>query len=176
MQLVDLSLPGCFFLKWDPFVDERGCLFKPFSNSMFAPYVDDFVPKEFFFSRSVDKTLRGMHFQRPPCDHAKLVFCLEGAITDVVLDLRRQSPTFEEFLAVDLAPYNGIFIPRGVAHGFEVVQGPAHIGYATDTERNACSEDGILWSSFGYEWRSNPPIVSERDSRFVSLKNFDSPF
>jgi dTDP-4-dehydrorhamnose 3,5-epimerase len=119
-----------------------------------------------------------MHFQRPPADHAKLVYCLEGRILDVALDLRRTSPTFADHTMFELSANscNALYLPRGVAHGFYVMEAPALVMYHVSSEYDPSADSGIRWDSFGCDWPDKEPVLSGRDSEFASLKDFESPF
>jgi dTDP-4-dehydrorhamnose 3,5-epimerase len=119
-----------------------------------------------------------MHFQIPPQDHTKLVYVPHGAVTDVVLDLRKGSPTFGGHIAVELSAENHmmLYIPVGCAHGFISREDGTRVVYLQSTMRSAEHEAGIRFDSFGMDWGVNDPIVSKRDQVFQTLGEFDSPF
>jgi dTDP-4-dehydrorhamnose 3,5-epimerase len=118
-----------------------------------------------------------MHFQRPPMDHIKLIYLTSGRITDVILDLRKSSKTYNQYRAVELsANKDAILIPKGVAHGFIAREDNTIVVYNQSSIYNENFDDGILWNSFGFEWNIDYPILSRRDKSFVSLNYFDSPF
>jgi dTDP-4-dehydrorhamnose 3,5-epimerase len=119
-----------------------------------------------------------MHFQIPPADHAKLVYCMSGAIHDVALDLRVGSPTYGEHEAYDLsAEYNNaVYLPSGMAHGFFVRSAPALVVYEVTSEHSPSHDTGILWNSFGASWPQSAPIISARDEGLTPLAQFESPF
>jgi dTDP-4-dehydrorhamnose 3,5-epimerase len=119
-----------------------------------------------------------MHFQTPPHDHVKVVYCVHGEVFDVVVDLRQGSPTYQQSVIVNLSAEkaNMIYIPRGMAHGFCAQSEIATLVYKVETIHNADHDAGILWSSVGVQWPVSEPVVSERDRSFVDLKNFQSPF
>ncbi len=133
---------------------------------------------ENFFTISGEKVLRGMHFQMPPADHAKLVYCVAGAVMDVGLDLRVGSPTFGEHFVIELSAErnNAVYMPEGVAHGFYVREGPAVMIYNVGSEHSPTLDAGILWQSFGACWPEDAPVISARDSRLPALSEFQSPF
>jgi dTDP-4-dehydrorhamnose 3,5-epimerase len=110
--------------------------------------------------------------------HAKLVICLDGSAADVVLDLRRGSPTYGKFEIFDLRSEQGqmIYIPAGFAHGFCVTSASALMLYKVTTVYDASCDKGILWSSAGIPWPSENPILSSRDSGFCAFEEFVSPF
>lgn len=134
--------------------------------------------REQYYSVSKAGVLRGLHFQTPPADHAKLVFCTAGAVLDVALDLRLGSPAFGRHLALALSAENATqaYIPPGCAHGFCVTQAPATLVYATTTEYVPAFDAGVLWNSAGIDWPIETPTLSERDAGFPSLADFASPF
>jgi dTDP-4-dehydrorhamnose 3,5-epimerase len=119
-----------------------------------------------------------MHFQLPPSDGAKLVYCLQGAVLDVALDLRVGSPVYGESVEFSLSQERptAVYIPRGVAHGFLAIEGPATLVYSISSEYDAALDTGVLWDSFGLNWPEGAPLLSERDRGFVSLAEFKSPF
>lgn len=119
-----------------------------------------------------------MHFQRPPYEHSKIVFCPVGAILDVLLDLRRGSPTFGQFCARELSAENhqAIFIPEGFAHGFKALTEGAMTYYLVSSEYDKDSDTGVRWDSFGFDWEEAHAVISQRDQQFLPLIELDSPF
>jgi len=101
-------------------------------------------------------TLRGMHFQHPPHAEAKLVRCTRGAIHDVIIDLRRDSPTYKQWIGVDLTPENGraLYVPEGFAHGFQTLVPDTEVHYLVSEFYTPESEGGVRWNdpAFGIEW------------------------
>jgi dTDP-4-dehydrorhamnose 3,5-epimerase len=133
---------------------------------------------EAFCTESADNVLRGMHFQLPPADGAKLVVCLTGSVMDVALDLRRGSPAYGKAAVMELsaAKCSAAYLPAGVAHGFYVRQAPALLSYSVTTEYAPALDTGIAWNSFGFEWPCSDPRLSPRDMGLPSFEDFDSPF
>lgn len=172
---------GCYEIRLEPSSDRRGSFLKTFRSSAFADIGITFDVHEIFTSHSVTGVVRGLHFQRPPADVAKLVCCLDGTVLDAVVDLRVDSPTFGRHCLVELTPgrANAVYVPTGCAHGFLVSGGDALVLYAQSGEHDPDLEGGVLWSSAGIDW---PPaagdavIVSDRDAAFPALADFDSPF
>jgi dTDP-4-dehydrorhamnose 3,5-epimerase len=119
-----------------------------------------------------------MHFQIPPEDHAKLVYVPSGKILDVLVDLRKGSPTYGEHVSVELSAENHkmVYIPKGFAHGFLSLQDNSCTTYLQSTMRSAPHEGGIHFDSCGITWGEEKPIVSKRDTEFPTLEQFDSPF
>jgi dTDP-4-dehydrorhamnose 3,5-epimerase len=122
--------------------------------------------------------LRGLHFQLPPADHAKAVYCVEGRVIDAVVDLRVGSPTYGQGLTyeLDAAKGNGLYIPRGFAHGFYVPVDKAVFVYKIETPWVPALDAGIAWDSAGLDWPDKSPVLSEKDGKLPKLKDFQSPF
>jgi dTDP-4-dehydrorhamnose 3,5-epimerase len=157
--------------------DDRGCFVKTFHFKEFLKNGIDFSPKEEFFSISKKGVLRGMHFQIPPQDHSKLVYCTTGEVLDVIIDLRK-GPGYGKVISLQLDSIkkNMLFVPRGCAHGFLTISDSATVSYLTDHEYCAELDRGIHWDSISFEWPSFPYIVSSRDSSHQKLTEFNSPF
>lgn len=137
-----------------------------------------FRPVEEFFSTSKKNVIRGMHFQLPPDDHAKLVYCIRGSVMDVLVDLRKNSPTYGQTASavLSLENHHQYYIPSGVAHGFAALEDDSVMVYKTTTVHSPESDAGIRWDSFGFDWRVSNPIISDRDKAFPALMAFNSPF
>jgi dTDP-4-dehydrorhamnose 3,5-epimerase len=178
MELVPTKLPGLQLIRPRIFRDERGSFVKTFHADQFRELGLDFEPREEFFSTSAKNVLRGMHFQLPPVAHAKLVYCIAGSVLDVVLDLRKNSPTFGRSCAQELSAANRemFFIPVGFAHGFLALEDGATMVYQTSTVHSPSHDAGVRWDSFGFDWPAKFPVLSERDKKFPALRDFSSPF
>jgi dTDP-4-dehydrorhamnose 3,5-epimerase len=115
-----------------------------------------------------------MHLQLPPADGAKLVYCLEGAILDVALDLRPNSPSFGQTATFELSAdkHTAAYIPTGVAHGFLVRRAPALMMYHVTSEFNPHLDSGIRWNSFGFDWPCTDPLISPRDAELPLFSEF----
>jgi dTDP-4-dehydrorhamnose 3,5-epimerase len=178
LRFISCRLPGCFLITFPHFRDHRGLFVKSFQRSAFEAHGLECDFTESFYTESGENVLRGMHFQIPPADHAKLVYCMSGAIHDVALDLRVGSPTYGEHEAYDLsAEYNNaVYLPSGMAHGFFVRSAPALVVYEVTSEHSPSHDTGILWNSFGASWPQSAPIISARDEGLTPLAQFESPF
>ncbi|MES9934834.1 MAG: dTDP-4-dehydrorhamnose 3,5-epimerase [Sedimenticola sp.] len=182
MRIAETGMSGVYVIEHTYHKDLRGEFFKVFNSALFreAGLVTDF--REAFHSTSVKNVIRGMHFQVPPHDHEKLVYASQGCVLDVVIDIRPDSSTYGRYFATELSAENrkSIYIARGFAHGFRVLSDSATVHYMTSTEHHAQSDRGILWNSFGCDWRlkggDDDPVLSDRDRSFPGLENFDSPF
>tara|TARA_X000000950_G_scaffold14462_1_gene15654 strand:- start:28172 stop:28708 length:537 start_codon:yes stop_codon:yes gene_type:complete len=178
MKIESTIIQGVYILHNFNSTDLRGSFIKTFNNEFFNKNKINFLTKESYYSISKKDVIRGMHFQTPPYDHEKLIYVPQGEIIDVILDLRKKSPTYKKFISVNLSSQNNksIFIPRGLAHGFKSLENNTITVYNVSSEYNAHSDCGIKFSSFGYDWKTDNPIISKRDSLFKSLKEFNSPF
>ena len=169
--LKQLALPGVFHLQPVRRDDRRGSFVKLMHAEFFQSHGlrSDFV--EQYLTRSHKNVVRGMHFQRPPADHAKLVTCTEGAILDVVVDLRRDLPSYGQLVSLQLDAASGglVYIPSGCAHGFLTLSDSAATLYSVTSLYSPEHDDGVLWSSIGFDWPCADPILSERDQGFAPL-------
>lgn len=173
-----LGLKDAQLITLPSFEDNRGVFVKTFNDNIFNQHNINFETKESYFSYSNTAVIRGMHFQLPPHDHAKVVFCPKGAILDVILDLRKASPTYGKFEAriLSQANHQAFYIPKGFAHGFKALENGSVTYYLVSSCYHQPSDTGIRWDSFGMDWQSNNAIVSDRDANFMTFKAFESPF
>lgn len=173
-----LSIPGCFEMKTDVFKDERGTFVKTFHQDVFDKHglATDFA--EEYYSYSIKGVLRGFHFQLPPDDHIKLVNCVSGTIMDVVIDLRKGSPTYKQHAVFELSGEKGnaLYLEKGIAHAFYVMSDFAIVLYKVTTVYAPENDSGILWNSTGIPWPDTNPRVSDRDRSFSALGEFNTPF
>ena len=119
-----------------------------------------------------------MHFQLPPHQHSKIVFCPEGAILDVIVDLRKDSPTYRQYYAHELSADNhkAVFIPEGFAHGFKSLTDNSLTCYLVSSEYNKTHDTGIRYDSIGFDWDVKDPVLSARDLSFVGMGEFEGGF
>jgi dTDP-4-dehydrorhamnose 3,5-epimerase len=166
MQLQELALPGVKLIKTKLFFDDRGFFRETYHKPLYAErgILCDFVQDN--HSLSVCGTIRGMHFQRFP-GQAKLVHVVHGTIYDVVVDIRKDSPTYKQWLGVQLAADQGdqLFVPVGYAHGFCVLSDAAHVCYKVSTVYDPKEEKSFRFNDpdVGIAWPHSAPILSERD-------------
>jgi dTDP-4-dehydrorhamnose 3,5-epimerase len=161
------------------FTDNRGDFVKTYQAEAFSELGISFTPVEEFFSTSHKGVLRGMHFQLPPHEHDKLVYCVRGRVLDVLLDLRKDSPTYGKSVSAELSRENHhqLYIPRGVAHGFLSMEDESVLVYKTTTVHAPSYDTGIRWDSFGFQWPEGGNfIISTRDQQFPHQQAFNSPF
>ena len=182
MEVIRTNIDGVVIIEPRVFKDARGYFFESFSQREF----DEKVRKINFVqdneSMSCYGVMRGLHFQRPPYTQSKLVRCVKGAVLDVVVDIRKGSPTYGEHIAVELTEDNRrqFFVPRGFAHGFAVLSETAVFQYKCDNFYHPEADDGIsiIDDSLGIDWKidAEKALLSEKDTKHVLLKDFDSPF
>lgn len=178
MKAETLNIEGVMLFTLSPAADSRGHFTKLFHETIYKKANAYFEMKEQYLSISHKHVIRGMHFQVPPYDCDKAVTILNGSILDVVLDLRKNSPTFKQWIVV---PINAeqpkmLFIPNGCAHGFLSLKDQTCMLYNVSQVYSPSCDTGIRWNSFGYDWPVNAPIVSERDRNLCLLEEFISPF
>lgn len=171
-------LKGCFELQPRVIQDERGRFVKVFEQRAFAAQELETNFIEDYYSISHKNVIRGLHFQLPPLDHVKLVYCVEGTVMDVVVDLRYGSPTYAQYEAFELSAdkANGIYIPKGMAHGFCSLVEHSILMYKVSTIYSPSHDAGVLWNSASIPWPTTTPILSQRDQKFPPLARFESPF
>jgi dTDP-4-dehydrorhamnose 3,5-epimerase len=178
LTIVSTPIPGCVELQPEILGDARGHLLKVFHAPLWQEL--GFLTKfdEEYYSRSVKNVIRGFHFQRPPLQHTKVVFCVHGEVLDVVLDLRKGSPCFGQFHSTRISQERGnlLYIPEGLAHAFCTLSSDAVIYYKVATVYSPGNDTGICWDSVGVDWPVAEPIISARDRAFPKFSEFDSPF
>lgn len=178
MKIVDTNISGLKILEPRVFEDIRGKFIKTFTNDFFIENDLDINIKETYYSISHKDVIRGMHFQTPPYGHIKLVYVPAGKIIDVVLDIRKNSPTFRQYFSCELSSDNGkvLIIAEGLAHGFKSLEDNTNVTYMQTTCYAPNNDGGIRYDSFEFDWECESPKSSDRDQSFPTLKEFDSPF
>ena len=178
IEKLKTPIEGCFHLKSSVFSDERGTFTKVYSEKNLRELNISTKFVEHYYSRSNFGVVRGLHFQSPPLDHDKLVYCVEGEVLDVIVDLRRGSPSYRQVASLRLISGSGssVFIPSGMAHGFCVLSHAATLVYSVSSLHSPAHEGGVRWDSVKIEWPIKQPTVSSRDRNLPQLHNFHSPF
>jgi len=178
MEFIKTNIPGLFLIKPNTYEDSRGTLLKTFHYNIFRREGLECDFKESFFSVSYKNVIRGMHFQFPPYDHAKLIYVIQGSIIDVSLDIRKGSPTYGMYFAEKINYKNKfmIYIPRGCAHGYLSLENNATLIYMQTSIYVPEFNSGIRYDSFGMNWDVSVPIISKRDREFVPFNKFEAPF
>lgn len=177
MEVLKELLPGCFLLRPMHFEDQRGSFVKTYHEGLCKTLGVNLDIQEEFYSVSRKDVIRGMHFQLPPHEHDKLVYCTRGAVTDVLLDLRT-GPGYGRVVSAELSGKNAhlVFIPKGIAHGFAALTDETLMLYKTSTAHAPEADCGIRWDSFGFDWDIAEPIISARDQQHSLFADFVSPF
>lgn len=178
LQCIETRIPGCYEIHARRLVDERGTFVKTYRCDWFVALGLRTDWAEQYYSLSAPGIVRGLHFQLPPHDHAKLVYCISGRVLDIAFDLRRGSPTYGQHIRIELSAERGnlLYLPSGLAHGFCTFDEPATLVYNVTSVYQPASDTGIRWDSGGIEWPHKSPLLSERDRSFMSFADFDTPF
>ncbi|MDR0422738.1 MAG: dTDP-4-dehydrorhamnose 3,5-epimerase [Proteiniphilum sp.] len=171
MNIIQTAIEGVVIIEPKVFGDGRGYFFESFSRKEFEEKVSGTAFVQDNESRSRYGVVRGLHFQKPPYEQAKLVRAVKGRVLDVAVDMRKDSPTRGQYLSVELSEENRrqLFIPRGFAHGYAVLSEEAIFLYKCDNYYAPGCEGAILWNDpqLGIDWRLPPEdvILSEKDRR-----------
>jgi dTDP-4-dehydrorhamnose 3,5-epimerase len=173
-----LKLPGAFTLHGKVLHDERGFFCKTWHREFFSRYGLEWEFAEQYYSQSQKGVIRGLHFQTPPFEHAKLVHCVAGSSLDVLVDLRKNSPTFGDHVSIDLDARKSVsvYAPAGLAHGFLAKSQNTIMMYSVTSTYHPEHDSGILWDSVEFDWGIDKPILSERDKSFARFQDFVTPF
>lgn len=178
MKIRKTNIEGLFVIDLFHAEDNRGGFVKTFHKDSFEQLGLNTDFQESFYSVNNKGVIRGMHFQNPPYDHDKLVYCTQGKLDDVIVDIRKDSRTYGNFASIELSPdnYRAIYIPKGMAHGFESLEDNTVMTYLTSTMHQPSHDRGIKFDSFGKAWSNQNPIINERDLDWPTLDEFESEF
>ena len=169
MEVIKTEIEGVVIIEPRIFKDERGYFYESFSQREFEEKVCRTTFVQDNQSKSSYGVLRGLHFQQPPHCQSKLVRCIKGAVLDVAVDIRKGSPTFGKYVAVELTEENHrqFFVPRGFAHGFAVLTEEAVFQYKCDNFYCKESEGAIAWNDpqLAIDWKipADRVLLSEKD-------------
>lgn len=182
MNVITTSIKDLVILEPAVYGDDRGYFMESFKKAWWT----EFSPETEFVqdneSKSQRGVLRGLHFQKPPYEQAKLVRVFQGEVLDVVVDLRKDSASYGQHEAVILSEKNKrqLFVPRGFAHAFVVLSETALFYYKVDNIYSPSHEGGIVWNDpdLNIDWRiaPNEVLLSEKDRKLSRLADFHSPF
>ena len=182
MNIIKTEIDGLVIIEPRVFRDQRGYFFEAFSEREFA---DKVAPVKFVQdneSRSSYGVVRGLHFQRPPFDQAKLVRVVKGRVLDVAVDMRKGSPTYGRYESVELSEDNHrqLFIPRGFAHGFSVLSDEVIFQYKCDNYYAPQSEGAVIWDDpdLAIDWKipAQDVLLSDKDRRYPRLADLGDVF
>lgn len=181
MNLLKTKLEGVYILIPKVFGDHRGFFMESWSRRVMeeAGLFYDFVQDNHSLS-TVKGTLRGIHFQKGDKAQAKLVRCVRGAVLDVAVDLRHGSPTYKQWVGVELSEENKkqLLIPRGFGHGFVTLTDHVEFLYKADNYYAPEADGGVRWNDpdIGVDWGISEPILSEKDTKNPFLKDIAPVF
>ena len=184
-NIIQTNLEDCYIIEENRFGDTRGYFTSITSKQLEALDFKKWSQKS--ESMSAKGTIRGLHFQKDPYCQAKVVSCTQGAVLDVVVDMRKDSPTYGQFTAIELTPENGrmLYVPRGYAHGFLALTDNATFNYMVDNEYAPRLEGGVLWNdpAINIPWEEifekygiEEPLLSDKDKNRIPLSESEVNF
>ena len=175
-----LDIPDLILVKPKVFGDERGFFMETYKASEFKKNGINYDFVQDNHSKSQKGVLRGLHYQLRPMEQGKLVRCVRGRIWDVAVDIRKGSPWYGKWVAVELSEENKLmlWIPPGFAHGFVALEDNTEVIYKVTKEYSPELERGIIWNDpdIGIDWPVKNPKLSERDSRLPPLREAENNF
>jgi dTDP-4-dehydrorhamnose 3,5-epimerase len=168
MEFQSTRFPDAYLVRLEAARDNRGFFARTFCVEEFAARgLETHYPQHSISFSARKGTLRGMHYQRDPHGEAKLVRCTQGAIFDVIIDIRPESPTYRQWQGFELSSMNGhqLYIPKGFAHGFQTLSGDVEVSYLISTPHAPGSASGIRHDdpTFGIRWPLSVTEISEKD-------------
>jgi dTDP-4-dehydrorhamnose 3,5-epimerase len=181
MKLVALDLPGAHLVELEPHVDERGLFARTWCSREFTSAGLPAGIVQTNLSQTAERgAIRGLHYQRPPSREGKVVRCLRGAIFDVIVDVRPDSPAFLRHAGVELTDSNrsALYIPPGFAHGFQTLEPQTEVWYQMTDYYQPGLGGGIRWDdpALGVNWPLEPTTMNERDATYPDLNRDDFEF
>jgi len=180
MEIIKTEIEDLLIIKPKVFEDSRGYFYESFNKEAFlAAGIDvEFVQDN--QSLSSKGVLRGLHFQNPPFEQGKLIRVISGSVIDVAVDIRKNSPTYGKWVAVELSAENKLmfWLPPGFAHGFATLEDNTTFFYKCTGLYNADSEGSILWNDpdLNIDWKLSDPILSEKDKLCPRFRELESQF
>ena len=180
MKIEKTSLNDLLVIYPEIFGDDRGYFMESFNEEVLNKNINEYKFVQDNQSLSSKGVLRGLHFQNPPYDQGKLIRVIQGAVNDVVVDIRKNSSTFGQTLKIKLTGSNFkmLWIPPGFAHGFETLEEGTIFVYKVTNYYNKDSEGCILWNdpTLNIEWETKNPVISKKDKEGQLFKQFNSSF
>lgn len=180
MKAYPLALDGLKLITVDRYEDDRGCFSDHWHEEKFKELTGNYTFKQDSYVVSNRSVIRGLHYQLAPFEQGKIVRCIRGQIQDVVVDLRKSSPTFKQWLSIyldgDLRHYDMLWIPPGFAHGYSVLSDRADVLYKMTQVHTPEYERTLLWNDkdLAISWeKSKKPILSLKDESGTPLSNSD---
>jgi len=181
VKIIETSIDEVKIIEPKVFKDNRGFFMESFNDKQFREHglTYDFIQDNHSLSLEKD-VIRGLHYQLNPQAQTKLIRVITGAIYDVVVDIRRGSPTFGKWVGVTLSGHNHqmLLVPKGFAHGFCTLAENTHVQYKVDEYYSPEHDKGILWNdpTLGIDWPTSNPILSDKDMNQPLLKNAKNNF
>jgi dTDP-4-dehydrorhamnose 3,5-epimerase len=177
VKLTERKQTGVFVIDLDPIVDSRGSFMRSYDQHIFNEHgLNGNWIQENHSKTSHKATVRGLHFQFPPYTESKLIRCLRGAILNVFVDLRMDSPSFGTWDSVELTEDNDrmLYLPKGFANGFGILKDNSEILYKTDVPYTPEAEGRLMWNDpeLAISWPFNDPILSDKDKSNMSFETF----
>ena len=175
MKFEELKIKGAYLITLEPFMDERGSFARQFCKKEFEKAGIDFNICQCNISESKKRgTIRGMHYQKSPYLEPKMVSCIKGSLFDVIVDLRKDSPTYLEWIGTELTESNNklLYIPPLVAHGFQTLEDNSTIFYQLGEFFQPDYYDGIRYNdpAVNIKWKPIEPVITnERDKNYTLL-------
>jgi dTDP-4-dehydrorhamnose 3,5-epimerase len=180
MEVIETKIKDLLIINPKVFADARGYFFESYNEGVFKQHGIHVNFIQDNQSLSGAGVLRGLHFQAPPHDQGKLVRVITGAVLDIAVDIRKNSPTYGEHIAIELTEENKtmFYIPPGFAHGFLTLRDNTIFSYKCTNLYNKASEGTVLWNDTDLKinWNIANPILSEKDITGTPFKEFVSPF
>jgi dTDP-4-dehydrorhamnose 3,5-epimerase len=179
-EFISLKIPGLLLIKPRVLGDDRGYFMELYKRSEFfkAGITEHLVQDN--FSRSKKGVLRGLHYQKSPKAQGKLISCIKGKIYDVAVDIRKGSPYYGKWSGIELTEENKhlLYVPPGLAHGFQVVSDLAEVMYKCTEEYSPENDRGIIWNDPGLQvvWPIQDPLLSEKDKAHPRLRDAENNF
>ena len=175
MRFTETGIAGAMMIEPNPHKDDRGQFMRVWCTREFAEHGLDFLPVQANMGFSLCKgTVRGMHFQQEPAPEAKLVRCTRGAIFDVVIDLRQESPSYGKWYGAELTPENGrmLYVPERCAHGYQTLADCTEMYYMTSQFYAPEAARGVRFDdpAFGIQWPLEPTAISEQDRNWPLME------
>lgn len=168
-----LKIHGAFSISLHSRVDDRGSMVRIWESQGELEKFE--LNQASFVANPLPKTLRGMHYQEEPFSENKILYCVSGLIFDVIIDLRETSKTYLQHEAIEIGPessFQGLFVPKGCAHGYLTIRPHSNLVYFIDKSYSAQNARGLLWNDpkLKITWPFNPVCISDRDKNWPNLK------
>ena len=180
MKIIKTFINDLLIIEPQLFNDERGFFYESYNKNK----LDKIIKMNFVQdneSKSIRGVIRGLHFQKPPFEQTKLVRCVSGEILDIAVDLRKNSKTYGKYFSIELSSENNklLLVPKGFAHGFQVLSETAIVNYKVDSFYNPKYDSGIIWNDKDLliKWDNDiEPILSKKDLNLETFRELKSPF